>query len=65
MYGYNGSGDATPSSPSPTHGGRLRHRKRSSEVILLPLCKEMPLVLGYSCGEIMLHIAFFVVIFYV
>ncbi|GJN34216.1 hypothetical protein PR202_gb22862 [Eleusine coracana subsp. coracana] len=32
MHRDNGSGDATPGSPSPTHGGRLRHRKRSSEV---------------------------------
>ncbi|CAL5088943.1 unnamed protein product [Urochloa decumbens] len=28
-----GGGDVTPGTPSPTHGGRLRHRKRSSEVI--------------------------------
>jgi phosphatidate cytidylyltransferase len=28
-----GSGDRTPGTPSPTHGGRLRHRKRSNEVI--------------------------------
>lgn len=27
-----GSGDRTPGTPSPTHGGRLRHRKRSNEV---------------------------------
>ena len=37
MQRDSGAGDATPGTPSPTHGGRLRHRKRSSEVILLPV----------------------------
>nr|CAB3456794.1 unnamed protein product [Digitaria exilis] len=33
MQRDSGAGDGTPGTPSPTHGGRLRHRKRSSEVL--------------------------------
>lgn len=47
MQRDNGSGNGTTGTASPTHGARVRHRKRSSEVMFVNLQRSE--ILGGLC----------------